>query len=120
MSPKFHRRKNAGIMTLDVCAPLARQAYILLTYPLTADNSWGPQGETDMTRTNLFLSNRSQVVRLAKDVAFPESVREVTIVRQGSKRVISPAGESWDDFFDRTGVDLGERDQPAQQERESF
>ena len=36
-----------------------------------------------MTRTTLFHSNRSQAVRLAKDVAFPETVREVTILRDG-------------------------------------
>lgn len=28
-----------------------------------------------MTRTSLFQSNRSQAVRLPKDVAFPEGVR---------------------------------------------
>jgi len=32
-----------------------------------------------MTRTTVFRSNRSQAVRLPKNVAFPESVREVAI-----------------------------------------
>jgi len=73
-----------------------------------------------MTRTTLFHSNRSQAVRLAKDVAFPETVREVTILRDGKRRVIVPADAVWDDFFDAPGIDLGERTQPAPQEREAF
>jgi virulence-associated protein VagC len=40
-------------------------------------------------RTTLFLSNRSQAVRLPKDVGFPERVREVRILREGKKRVIA-------------------------------
>lgn len=73
-----------------------------------------------MTRTTLFLSNRSQAVRLPKDVAFPEGVREVAILREGTRRVIVPANAVWDDFFAAKGVDLPERDQPVPQERESL
>ena len=69
-------------------------------------------------RTRLFQSNRSQAVRLPKDVAFPPSVQEVTILREGTRRVIVPADSLWDDFFDSPGIDFPERDQPAQQERE--
>ena len=73
-----------------------------------------------MTRTTLFQSNRSQAVRLPKDVAFPEGVRSVTVLRDGARRVIVPSDAVWDDFFDAPGVDLGERDQPALQDREAF
>ena len=73
-----------------------------------------------MARTTLFQSNRSQAVRLAKDVAFPEGVREVTILREGGRRIIVPSNSLWDDFFAAPGVDLGERDQPATQDRERF
>lgn len=73
-----------------------------------------------MTRTNLFLSNRSQAVRLPKDVAFPEGVREVAVLRDGRRRVIVPADGGWDDFFAQPSVDLGDREQPEIQERESF
>ena len=73
-----------------------------------------------MVQTSLFLSNRSQAVRLPKDVAFPEGVREVTILREGRGRVIVPANAVWDDFFDQPGVDFPERSQPAAQEREGF
>ena len=71
-----------------------------------------------MTRTNLFQSNRSQAVRLPKEVAFPESVRSVVILRDGKRRLIVPADAAWDDFFDAPGVDLGDRDQPELQSRE--
>ena len=73
-----------------------------------------------MSKTTLFQSNRSQAVRLPKDVAFPESVRSVTILRDGRRRVIVPSDAVWDDFFDAPGVDLGVRKQPSAQEREEF
>ena len=41
-----------------------------------------------MTRTTLFQSNRTQAVRLSKEVAFPEGVREVAVLRDGPRRVI--------------------------------
>lgn len=73
-----------------------------------------------MTRTILFQNNRSQAVRLPKDVAFPAGVREVRILREGLRRVIVPANAVWDDFFTASGIDLGERDQPQPQPREAF
>lgn len=73
-----------------------------------------------MTRTTLFQSNRSQAVRLPKDVAFPEDVREVTILRDGARRIIVPANAVWDDFFDAPGIELPEREQAAADQREPF
>ncbi|MDO9711727.1 type II toxin-antitoxin system VapB family antitoxin [Paracraurococcus lichenis] len=73
-----------------------------------------------MTVTRLFRSNRSQAVRLPKEVAFPASVQEVTIIRDGAKRVILPADAAWDDFFAAPGIDLPERAQPEHQAREGF
>jgi antitoxin VapB len=71
-------------------------------------------------RTTLFLSNRSQAVRLPKAVAFDDTVKDVTILRDGKRRIIVPANALWDDFFDSPGVDLGPRDQPEPQAREKF
>ncbi|WP_369062402.1 type II toxin-antitoxin system VapB family antitoxin [Caulobacter sp. 73W] len=76
--------------------------------------------EVIMVRTSLFLSNRSQAVRLPRDVAFPEGVSAVTIVKEGKKRIIMPANAAWDDFFDEPGIDLGPRMQPSQSDRETF
>jgi len=73
-----------------------------------------------MSRTTLFQNNRTQAVRLPKAAAFPEGVREVLVLRDGARRIIVPADLSWDDFFDSPGVDLGPRDQPAAQDRETF
>lgn len=72
-----------------------------------------------MAQTALFQTNRSQAVRLAKDVAFPAGVREVAVLRDGNRRVIVPADTMWDDFFDAPGIDI-ERHQPAVQERDAF
>ena len=72
------------------------------------------------TQTTLFLSNRSQAVRLPKAVAFDSRVREVTILLDGPRRVIVPADAAWDDFFEAKGTDLGAREQPTAQVRDSF
>ena len=74
-----------------------------------------------MTRSTVFTSNRSQAVRLPKPVALPEGVRQVEIVKVGRSRLISPAGQSWDTFFDAPGADddfLRERVQPEAEARE--
>ena len=73
-----------------------------------------------MVRTTIFQSNRSQAVRLPKDVAFPNHVKQVAVLRDGKRRVIVPAEALWDEFFDAPGIDLGLRDQPPAQTRESF
>lgn len=73
-----------------------------------------------MSRTTVFQTNKSQAVRLPKDVAFPPGVREVAIRRDGPRRIIAPADMLWDDFFDAPGIDLADRAQPPHQSRESF
>ena len=74
----------------------------------------------DAVRTSIFKSNRSQAVRLPKDVAFPEGVKEVAVVRDGNRRLILPADAMWDDFFAAPGIDLPDRDQPEAQDRDRF
>jgi antitoxin VapB len=71
-----------------------------------------------MTKTTLFRSSGSQAVRLSRDVAFPEGVRSVTVLRDGKRRIIAPSDIVWDDFFDAPRLDFGEREQPALQDRE--
>jgi antitoxin VapB len=73
-----------------------------------------------MIRATVFQTNRSQAVRLPKDVAFPEGVKGVRVLRDGARRVIVPAGSLWDDFFDAAAVDIGDRDQPPPQDRDAF
>ena len=74
-------------------------------------------------QTRLFKSNRSQAVRLPKQIAFPESVKDVEITAIGSKRIIAPVGQSWDDWFDAPGVSsdfMTKRKQPEDQIRETL
>lgn len=76
-----------------------------------------------MEQGAVFQSNRSQAVRLPKAVALPDDVKRVDVVALGRTRIITPAGESWDSWFDGDGVSadfMAEREQPADQERESF
>ena len=75
-----------------------------------------------MARSTVFVTNRSQAVRLPKEVAFPADVRQVEIIKRGNTRIITPVGKRWDDFFlngPRVSDDfMVERDQPPAQERE--
>lgn len=72
-------------------------------------------------KTKIFKSNRSQAVRLPKEVALPESVKDVKIIKMNNKRIILPAVESWDEWFASPGVShdfMAERKQPEDQIRE--
>jgi len=74
-------------------------------------------------KTRIFKSNRSQAVRLPREVAFPDSVKDVEITAIGSKRMIAPAGQSWDEWFNAPGVSsdfMTARRQPEDQSRETF
>lgn len=75
-----------------------------------------------MTRTTVFRSNRTQAVRLPKDVAFPDGVTAVDITAIGNARVITPAGGAVDFWFDHAAtvsVDfLADREQPSQERPE--
>ena len=76
-----------------------------------------------MERARVFKSNKSQAVRLPKPVALPESVKQVDIIPLGRARLIAPAGEAWDSWFEGDAVTsdfMSEREQPEGQERESF
>lgn len=76
-----------------------------------------------MEQSTLFKSNQSQAVRLPKPVALPATVKKVDIIALGRSRLIAPAGEAWDSWFDAEGLNadfMSERDQPVDQEREPF
>ena len=74
------------------------------------------------TKTVLFKSNQTQAVRLPKDVAFPDDVREVEIIKVGNSRIISPVGQRWDCYFARgskiSDDFLVDREQGTFEERE--
>ncbi len=71
----------------------------------------------------VFKSNTLQAIRLPKDVALPESVKRVDIIPVGRGRLIVPAGECWDSWFQEEGVTddfMASREQPVDQEREEM
>lgn len=76
-----------------------------------------------MARSTVFTTNRSQAVRLPKPVALPAGVHQVEITKMGRSRLISPADQSWDIFFEGPplqGEFMSERRQPPAEEREPF
>jgi antitoxin VapB len=80
------------------------------------------QGTQVMASSTVFMSNRSQAVRLPKAVAFPEDVHQVDVLKIGRSRVIVPQGQRWDDLFQNgpraSGDFMVERAQPAAEGRE--
>jgi len=76
-----------------------------------------------MEQGAVFKSNRSQAIRLPKSVALPDDVKRVDVVAVGRARIISPAGESWDIWFEGDSVSadfMSDREQAAEQPREGF
>ena len=76
-----------------------------------------------MEQATVFKTNKSQAVRLPKPVALPDDVKRVDIIPLGRGRLIVPAGEAWDSWFDGAQVSedfMSDREQPEEQERDSF
>jgi len=75
-----------------------------------------------VAKSTVFTTNRTQAVRLPKEVAFPDGVKQVEIIKIGNTRVITPLGRRWDDLFlsgPRMTEDfMTERDQGIAEERE--
>ena len=75
-----------------------------------------------MATAKVFMSGRSQAVRLPKE--FRVSENELTIARVGSSLVLTPVKPGWGDFFQaldefEPGRPL-ERDQPLAQQQRDF
>lgn len=51
-------------------------------------------------QTTVFISNRSQVIRLPNALALPQNIKRVEVIAVGQARIIVPAGTSWDLWFD--------------------
>lgn len=77
-----------------------------------------------MSQGSIYMSNRTQNVRLPADVRFPETVKSVTVRVVGNDRILSPVENTWDSFFlDSSPVSddfLTERAEQYQSEREAF
>lgn len=71
----------------------------------------------------VFYNNRSQAVRLPKEMSFPEGVTEVVLTRYGNTLIMKPVPTKWDEFFDNPDYQVGKDfmtnyEQPPEQERD--
>lgn len=76
-----------------------------------------------MKRGNGSESSRTQVIRLPKARAVSGNGERLDAVAVGRARVVAPVGGLWDSWFDSPGVAAdftGQREQPADQEREAL
>ena len=53
-----------------------------------------------MTKSTVFKNNRTQAVRIPKELAFPEGVKEVEITREGNSLIVVPKGGGWREWFE--------------------
>ena len=80
-------------------------------------------GEYKMERGSVFMTNRTQAIRLPKSMRLPDGVTSVDIVRRGRAWVIVPSNEGWAEWFEGETVSddfMTEREQPDAQERETL
>lgn len=75
-----------------------------------------------MADSTVFKTNRTQAVRIPKELAYSDAVRDVVVTRSGDVITIVPKYKSWKDWFENgphVSEDfMVERDQPLPQERE--
>lgn len=77
-----------------------------------------------MIEASVFMTNRSQAVRLPAEVRFSEEIKKLSVRVLGSDRILSPINQSWDSFFlnDQVVSDdfMNEREIAFQPEREAL
>lgn len=77
-----------------------------------------------MIEASIFMTNRSQAVRLPAEVRFESDVKKILVRVVGNERILSPINQSWDSFFlgNNTVSDdfMAEREIALQPEREDF
>jgi antitoxin VapB len=77
-----------------------------------------------MLNGSVFVSNKTQAVRLPVEARFPDDVKKVVIRIVGNERILTPVESTWDSFFlgDTQVSDdfMNERATQHQSERESF
>jgi antitoxin VapB len=56
--------------------------------------------EAAVTKSTVFKTNRTQAVRIPRELAFPDDVKEVEITRHGNSLIVVPKGGGWKEFFE--------------------
>ncbi|MDO8271697.1 MAG: type II toxin-antitoxin system VapB family antitoxin [Gammaproteobacteria bacterium] len=72
-------------------------------------------------RVKVLNCSKGQTIRLPQAVALPDDVKQVDILVLGRSRLIAPAGEVWDSWFEDDGASddfMADREQSAGQTRE--
>ena len=71
---------------------------------------------------SLFKTNRSQALRIPKELAFPEGLKKVYVRKEGASLIVTPVDDFWDEFFARgPNPDFPERSPQGEYEtREEF
>ena len=93
-----------------------------ISHPLKHDLGMNAPSKIEQGKATVFKLNRSQAVRIPKDLAFPESVKKLIVRRDGNKLILEPESTFWDDFFNRPPCpDFPDRAPQGEYEvRESF
>lgn len=77
-----------------------------------------------MQEAAIFMTNKTQAVRLPANVRFADSVKKVMVRVIGNERILTPIDQTWDSFFfsDNYVSDdfMAERGESIQSERESL
>ena len=77
-----------------------------------------------MLQGSVFITNKTQAVRLPVEALFNENVKKVLIRRNGEERILCPVENTWDSFFlsDEKVTDdfLTERAEQIESIRETF
>lgn len=77
-----------------------------------------------MIEASVFMTNRSQAVRLPAEVRFSEEIKKLSVRVLGSDRILSPLNQSWDSFFlndqEVSNDFMNEREIAFQSEREAL
>lgn len=88
--------------------------------------AWNNQAAPAVRTASLFKNGANQAVRLPQELRFPDSVKEVTIQKEGDRLVITPVPVkgSWASFFAST-VEvpddfMADRDRDPPQARDLF
>lgn len=77
-----------------------------------------------MQEAAVFMTNKTQAVRLPASVRFADSVKKVMVRVIGNERILTPVDQTWDSFFFSENCVSDDfmvtRDESVQPERESF
>jgi antitoxin VapB len=77
-----------------------------------------------MLQGSIFITNKTQAVRLPVEARFNDSVKKVFIRKNGEERILCPVENTWDSFFlsdDKVSNDfLTERAEQTESIREAF